>query len=114
VTTKKNEVVDLDALVTPPLPIKVGGKEYKVSVDVETMIALERAQADDDASQMVLAEKIMEAAGFPAEEFRKLGVKQAMALNEAITERFFPEVIAAEAETPASTGPTPSPPSSGT
>ena len=114
--TKKVSTCDLDALASPELVIKYGGKEYRVDVTVETMMKVDRIRKTDaGADQWELIETIMEEAGMAREAFRKLNARQATTLAENITRHFFPEAVAeVEKAGSQSNGPTPSPDSSAT
>jgi len=111
---------DLDALASGPLEITLGGDTYSLMVTVETMMRLvqvDAAHQDQPENQWELIMVILEEAGFPRDEFKKLESRQATRLSELITGQFFPEAKAeAEAKAAAllSSGPTPSPPSSDT
>ena len=106
---------DLDALASEPLEIKLGGNTLVLNVTVETMMKVDAAQPPEgEPNQWELIMVILEEAGFPRDEFKKLNAQQATRLTELITGHFFPEAVA-EAEKAAespSSGPTPSPPSS--
>ena len=109
---------DLDALASGPLEITLGGDTYSLMVTVDTMMKVDAArEADPNSNQWELVMVILDEAGFPREEFKKLESRQATRLSELITGHFFPEALA-EAEAKAaelpSSGPTPSPPSSDT
>jgi len=89
---------DLDALASEPLTIKLGGEEYTITVTVETMMKVDKARKDSpDGDQFELIMTIMEEAGLPREQFKKLTARQAISLSEVITKHFFPEAVA-EAE----------------
>ena len=108
---------DLDALASGPLEITLGGDTYSLMVTVETMMRVDAAHQDQPENQWELIMVILEEAGFPRDEFKKLESRQATRLSELITGHFFPEAKAeAEAKAAAllSSGPTPSPPSSDT
>ena len=86
---------DLDALASEPLTIKLGGKNYKIAVTVETMMKVDKAKKESpDGDQFELIMTIMDDAGFPREKFKKLSARQAISLSEVITKHFFPEAVA--------------------
>ena len=110
------DVVDLDALAAEPLVVRVASKEYTINVDVATVMEIDRGRKAGEVDDWALPIHIMKKAGMSEEVFASLSIAQATRLAELITQRFFPTPPeeTKEDEASPSSGPPPSPDSSGT
>jgi hypothetical protein len=104
------DTLDLDGLAAQPLVVTLGGKTYELSLTVAAMVKLDAVRnASEEGQAMTFASAFLEASGLPQDVVDGLSMAQANKLSEALSARFFPTAVAAEAvvEIPL-TGPTPS------
>ena len=87
--------LDLDALAGEPLIVELGGKEYRLELTVDDLVAVDQAQKSGiEAEGWELFRAIVKAAGIPEDVLGQMTIPQVKSLAEAFAKRFFPEAVA--------------------
>ena len=77
--------LDLDALAGEPLIVELGGKEYRLELTVDDLVAIDGVQKSGAGAEgWELFRAIVKAAGMPGEVFRELNIEQVTSLVETI------------------------------
>ena len=87
--------LDLDALAGEPLIVELGGKEYRLELTVDDLVAIDGVQKSGAGAEgWELFRAIVKAAGIPEEILGRMTISQVKSLADAFAKCFFPEAVA--------------------